>query len=452
MNKQPLRILQISRHEMLGGAASTAWNLHSAYRRRELRSWMVVGRRETNDSTIFEIPNGPAHALWTRNLTRIRLKLHMIRFPHLGQILNCITKPMRLRDLYKGIEDFDHPGSWRVLELTPEKPDIVHCHNLHAGYFDLRVLPWLCRRVPVMLTLHDAWLLSGHCAHSFDCERWKTGCGQCPDLTIYPAIKRDATANNWRRKRDIYARSRLYVATPSQWLMHKVQQSILASAIVEARVIPNGVNLSVFHPADRQAARAALNLPQDAWILLFVANGIIHNIWKDYQTMRAAVALVAGHIHGQDLLFIALGEKAPQEQIGRAKVHFVPYQKEPETVAQYYQAADVYMHAARVDTFSTTVLEALACGTPVVATSVGGVPEQVEDSVTGFLTPPRDVEAMASRIEQLLTDNKLRWKIGVTAAEVAGDRFNLDRQVDEHLEWFGDIVGQWQPTVRRANK
>jgi glycosyltransferase involved in cell wall biosynthesis len=450
VNKQPLRILQISSHEMLGGAASIAWNLHCAYRRRGLESWMVVGHKETNDSTIFEIPKGPAHALWTRNLIRIRRKLHMIRAPHLRQILTLITKSRRLRDLYQGIEDFDHPGSWRLLELTPEKPDIVHCHNLHAGYFDLRVLPWLSQRVPVMLTLQDAWLLSGHCAHSFDCERWKTGCGQCPDLTIYPAIKRDATANNWRRKKDIYARSRLYVATPSQWLMRKVQQSILASAIVEARVIPNGVNLSVFNPADRQAVRAALNLPQDARVFLFVAKGITHNIWKDYQTMRAAIALVAGHIHGRDLLFIALGEKAPQEQIGRAKVHFVPYQKEPETVAQYYQAADVYVHAARVDTFPNAVLEALACGTPVVATAVGGVPEQVEDGVTGFLTPPRDVEAMAARIEQLLADDELRRKIGVTAAEVARERFNLDRQVDEHLEWFADVVGKWQPPRREG--
>jgi hypothetical protein len=56
-----------------------------------------------------------------------------------------------------------------------------------------------------MLTLHDAWLLSGHCAHSFDCQRWKTGCGECPDLDVYPASPRDATACNWRRKREILA-------------------------------------------------------------------------------------------------------------------------------------------------------------------------------------------------------------------------------------------------------
>ena len=110
--------------------------------------------------------------------------------------------------------------------------------------------------MPTVLTLHDAWLLSGHCAHSFDCERWKTGCGECPDLTIEPAIRRDATADNWVRKRDIYARSRLYVATPSPWLMGRVEQSMLAPAVEQARVIPNGVDLSVFRPADKRSIRA----------------------------------------------------------------------------------------------------------------------------------------------------------------------------------------------------
>jgi len=74
-------------------------------------------------------------------------------------------------------------------------------------------------------------------------------------LIIYPAITRDATAYNWRWKREIYAKSRLYVATPSRWLMRKVEQSILASAIIEAKVIPNGVDLTVFHPGDRREAR-----------------------------------------------------------------------------------------------------------------------------------------------------------------------------------------------------
>ncbi|MCZ7547074.1 MAG: glycosyltransferase [Anaerolineae bacterium] len=241
------------------------------------------------------------------------------------------------------------PGTRRLLQLPPQKPDIVHAHNLHGDYFDLRALPWLSEQTPVVLTLHDAWLLSGHCAHAFACTRWETGCGQCPDLTIPPAIARDATAFNWRRKRRVYARSRLYVATPSRWLMDRVARSMLAPAIAEARVIPNGVDLTVFAPADRRAARAALGLPPDDTTLLFMAQP--ENPWKDHATLRAALPRIAERLRGAAVRFVALGMDAPAEQIGAAALTYAPFTRDPATLARYYQAADVYMHATKADTF-----------------------------------------------------------------------------------------------------
>jgi glycosyltransferase involved in cell wall biosynthesis len=340
----------------------------------------------------------------------------------------------------RGYEDFHFSPSWRLRSLIEEQPDIVHCHNLHGGYFDLRALSRLSQQVPVVYTLHDAWAISGHCAHSFDCDRWKTGCGNCPDLTIYPAIGRDRTAYNWKRKKQIYEQCRIYLAAPSKWLIHKVEQSMLAPALIGMKVIPNGVDLSVFAPGDRGDARARLNIPKDATVLLFAGNSLKTNIWKDYATMRASVEAVAGRLSGRKIHFIALGETHGNEEAGQAQIQFIPYQKDPAAVAAYYQAADVYVHAARVDTFPNSVLEALACGIPVVGTAVGGIPEQIQDGQTGFLVPSGDAEAMTARLIQLLSDERLSRQMGQQAVTDARARFDLRRQVDAYLHWYQDIV------------
>lgn len=131
---------------------------------------------------------------------------------------------------------------------------------------------------------------------------------------------------------------------------------------------------------------------------------------------------------GTKILCIALGEKALSERICDVEIRFVPYQQDPSKVARYYQAADLYVHPARAETFPNTILEALACGTPVVASAVGGIPEQIEDGITGFLTQQGDSEAMVARILQLLEDDGLRLRMGMQATNAAKERFNLERQ------------------------
>ena len=215
--KTHVNVLQVSTYDRGGGAEAIATRLLQACKERGFGATMAVGTRLTRDEAVRSIPREMPNHAWYRfwaaagaRCERFAGKVKGARWLRL-QFLR-IAQPARWLARLRGLEDFHHPGTWRVLELFDERPDVVHCHNLHgfydwnlmrAGYFDLRALPWLCRQVPVVLTLHDAWLLSGHWRTSFDCPRWRTGCGECPDLSIYPAIARDATARNWNRKRAI---------------------------------------------------------------------------------------------------------------------------------------------------------------------------------------------------------------------------------------------------------
>jgi len=224
--------------------------------------------------------------------------------------------------------------------------------------------------------------------------------------------------------------------------MDKVRASILQEAILEARVIPNGIDTAVFSPADRKSARGQMNLPLDARILVFVAAHHIKNHpFKDYATLEATLDMVGREYRDRNkLLFIAIGEDGPTEKRGNVELRFLPYVHESKKMALYYQSADIYVHAAKADTFPNSILEALACGTPVVATGVGGIPEQIENGETGIITKPADPFDMAQAIRRLFDDNQLRHSMGEQAAESVRKRFSLERQVDDYLSWYQQII------------
>ncbi len=442
-----LRIMHVNSLDVVGGAAKIAQTLHLGCETQGHASSFIVGCKRDHNSNAIEVDSDRYRSKYARLLISIGSKLAPLEGRRLGATtlrknLVWLGQPNRLRSVRRGEEDFDYPGTQYILKSTPALPDIVHCHNLHGGYFDLRYLTELSKIVPVVITLHDEWMLTGHCACTLGCERWKTGCGDCPDLKVYQAIAHDATAYNWVRKKDIYSRSKLFVATPSKWLMDKVGQSILAPAIAESRVINNGVDLEVFKPGDQSEARSKLGIKQSAKVMLFAANGIRNSKFKDYRTLREAIVRVAACMPGIDLQFVALGETSEPEQIDNATITFVPYSSDPDIVAAHYQAADIYLHAAHSDNFPTTVLESLACGVPVVATAIGGIPEQIEDGVNGYLVPAKDSESMAQRICELLNDDMKREHMGRAAAEAAKAHFGSALMADRYLSWYCEILNE----------
>ena len=447
-----MRILQVSTYDKAGGAEAVAWQLFDQYRRRGHQSALAVGEKVSNHPHVIPLFRAISDQNSATSLTHIRRWLSSYE----GRVRGVwrmrrwldayVARPQNWWQAWLGRENFDFPETWKLLELVRERPDILHCHNLHGGwlsrggYFDLRALPWLSRQIPTVMTLHDTWMLAGHCAYTLGCDRWRNGCGSCPDLSIYPAIARDATAFNWNRKREIYATGRLHIATPSRWLLHRVEQSILAPAMVEGRVIPNGVDSSVFSPGSKQQARDSLGLSQKDAILLFVANAARSNVFKDYRMVeQSAIRTAAGHRCSKVTLLV-VGEKGEPITFDNGEIQFVAYQHDQRTMARYYQAADVYVHAAKSDTFPNTVLEALACGLPVVATATDGIPEQVEDGCSGFLVPAGDVEAMAGRVQQLLKRDSLRTSMGAMAADSGARSFSMQQQVQTYLDWYEQIL------------
>jgi glycosyltransferase involved in cell wall biosynthesis len=366
---------------------------------------------------------------------------------------SLLRSPAKGWDVLSGREDFHCPDSRRILDLAADA-DVVHLHNLHGSpaWFDLRVLPELSRLRPVVATLHDAWLTSGHCSHSFACDRWHTGCGACPDLSIHPPLRRDGTAANWQAKSAILAATRLHVAAPSQWILERAQASLLAAGAASWSHLPHGVDGAMFHPGDRLAARRGCGLPLSTPVLLFAAEGVARNPFKDWKTLSAALRLI-GETLAEPVLTLAVGQAAPGWKHGNMEVRFVPWLASPAGMAELYRTADIYVHAAKADTFPYTILESLACGTPVVASAVGGIPEQLglagEQGPLGRLTPVGDAKAMAQAILGLLGDAPARLKMGTLAAATMAGSMLRQRTSRSYLDLFACLAADQRPRSQR---
>jgi glycosyltransferase involved in cell wall biosynthesis len=205
------------------------------------------------------------------------------------------------------------------------------------------------------------------------------------------------------------------------------------------RVIPNGIDLDVFQPGDRRLARAALDLPQDAMLLLFVGSVATEGtgVYKDFAAIEAAMPNVASAVEGSVQL-LSVGTPLPSSPRS-GLIRYLGPERDRKRLALYYQAADLHLHAARGENFPYVILEAMACGLPTVATSVGGIPEQVRDGATGFLVPPGNAARLAERTVHLLLDDGLRASFSRRALEIARCNFGIEMQVDAYLGWYGEI-------------
>lgn len=436
-----VRILQVSPTAIGGGAEKIALELFQEYRICGHLSWLAVGKKDLSHNAIFGIPPVISAAPWGEKWFLFYQQFRTQKRSLFSYLFKLVDMGMGGREKFAallGWEDFYFPGSRKLLSLPPQRPDIVHLHNLHGWYFDLRFLQTLSYQLPVFITMHDDWLMTGHCACSLDCTRWMTGCGKCPDLKIYPSIYRDATAFNWKRKRQIYENSKLYVATPSRWLFDRLQTSMIRP--FEARVINNCVDVHTFSPGSSSRARDELQLPQSAKIILVIINSLKANPFKDYLTIEQAITQLGAGPNRESITLVTLGGQQGLEMIGSIPVYHFPFVRDEKAIVKYYRAADVYLHSSHTDTFPTTILEAFACGIPVIGTAVGGIPEQIQDGVNGYLIPPRNSIIMANRLESLLKDKTLREEMGAKARKIAEDCYDIKIQAEVYLNWYAEIL------------
>jgi len=440
-----MRIVQVSTADVGGGAERIAADLHRGSLRRGLDSVLAVGFRFDSIERTLVIPNDERRGAWARAVLRLAPTPSSAfgRFGRLSAVartaVKAVAEPVRALTRLRGLDDFDYPGTSELPAIGGTPADILHLHNLHGGYFDLRCLPALSHALPVVLTAHDVWLASGHCAYAVGCDRWLTGCGDCPNLAAPPSVLRDRTKENVRARARIFEQSRIHLVGPSNWVLDQLQRSVFASAIASAHHISNGVDQRVFTPGDQGAARQRLGLPPDALIIVFSSPGG-SNPYKDPGSVLRALPKISEGLRPRRVLFLSVGGAPAGTVPPGVDLVGVPYTPDPARVADHLKAADIAVHMAHAENQPLAILEALSCGLPVVASDVGGIHETIEDGVTGVLVGRGDHDALARAVVALSENAALRTEMGRAAASIATRRFGIERMVDEYLSLYQTLA------------
>lgn len=338
-----------------------------------------------------------------------------------------------------GLNDIHRISSFKIKEhKSYRETDVVHFHGMHSGFINYLALPVLTEK-PAVFTLKDMWALTGHCGYTFDCDRWQTGCGKCPDLSINPAVKRDNTRLEWKLKDRIYRKTNLVLICPSQWIAQKAKQSPLTSRF-PIHHIPHAVDIETFYPLDSEQCRLQLGLPLDKNILMFsaVAPG---DYRKGGDLLLKALQNLPKSLKA-DTILLVIGKEAPSlTQTVETPVYHLGYLNDERKKAMAYSAADLSLFPTRADVFGLVSIESQACGTPVVSFNVGGVPEHVRTGITGYLAEPEDAEDFGMGITKLLEDKLLRQEMSQQCRRIVVQEYNSEQYALRHMELYRQLLG-----------
>lgn len=409
-----MNILHISTEYNLGGSGRAAYRIHAGLQKRGHTSRMLVGTK---------VPGVPdAGPIW-----------RSLPWRAADWAAKRVTEALSLQYLFL-------PSSWNLLRHPWfREADIVQLYNTHGGYFSHSILGIASRMKPVVWRLSDLWPFTGHCCYSYECDRWKTGCGSCPLLADEPPLRADRTAQLWRIKRRLYAGATVHLVAPSRWIAGLASQSPLVGHWPR-HIIPNGVDLDVFRPISRAAARDVFGVPPKESVVLF--SSVETKAYRKGGTfLMEALARLRGATKDSFRLLVVGHDAQEWERAVSVPVTAVETVRDDRLLAAMYSAADVFVHPALADNLPNGVLESLACGTPVVAFDVGGVSDAVRTMETGYLARHKDSEDLARGIGRILDDAALRVHMGESCRQVAESEYGMNLQADRFERLYSNLCG-----------
>ena len=322
-----------------------------------------------------------------------------------------------------------------IRKIKNLSPDVIHIHNIHGYFLNYRILFDFLSRcgIPVVWTVHDCWLYTGHCYYySFaGCNKWQDGCNDCPQKREFPAsLFFDRSGKNYEDKCKAFTSipdDLLTIVPVSEWICGEMKKSFLKNC--RFKVIHNGINTDVFNVYKNSDVRQRYNIG-NRHIILGVAS-----IWSREKGLDDFIGMSSLLKSDEVIVLVGVNENVrkmlPNNIIGISRTENI------RQLAELYSAADVFVNPTWQDNYPTVNLEAIACGTPVVTYRTGGSIEAVTDE-TGIIVEQGDVNGLLDASRQIIGMGKDYYCD--KCRKYAENNFRKEDRYMDYIHLYNDIV------------
>lgn len=326
--------------------------------------------------------------------------------------------------------------------------DLLHLHWVTGLLSIDGVARLLHGSAPVVWTLHDMWPMTGGCHYAFDCDGFTRTCRGCPQLQspshTLPQLRLNDRRHGWTRRLP-------HIVTPTRWMHDQAARSTLLRR-ADVSVIPNGVDLAEFAPVDRAVALRALGLPDDGVYILFVAESHAEKR-KGYAELLSALELLGEALPARAdrpaIRLLSVGDASGMPPSVCIESIALGTIADTKRMREVYGAADIFVLPSLQDNLPNTLIEAMACGRPVIAFDVGGVREAIIAGETGLVVPVGDIHALMNALLTLVGDKK-RCAAMAKAARARAER--EDRSTSVHSATVGSTAICWRRVAPSASR
>jgi len=413
-----MKILHVNTHDISGGAARAAYRIHKGLQGIGMDSKILVQFKLSDDKTVI----GPS--------TKVKEGLALLR----------PTFDSTFRIFFSGGAKAIFSPAWFPFSGIPSQiqsiaPDIVHLHWVCGGMLPIEDLKRINKSI--IWTLHDMWAFTGGCHYSDGCEHFRKACGNCPQLNR--SAKNDLSRSVLNRKQKAWTGLDITIVTPSRWLAECAKESTLF-AKHRIEVIHNGLDLNLFKPINKTTARQIWNLPINKKLILFGAMSSTSDHKKGFNLLYEGIKqLTAKWLGKAELIVFGASEPKNPPDFG-LPVHYLGCLHDDVSLSVLYAAADVMVTPSRQDNLPNTVVESLACGTPVVTFDIGGMPDMIEHQINGYLAKPFDTSDLTVGIDWVLSDDNRHKELCIKAREKAVACFDIKEVAVQYAGLYESIV------------